>query len=78
MLMNSELCLFCNRSEKKYKPETDKHFICSQCVQLMLSANQAELMRAYNKATEKMDTQQEIDYEALKPTHGVMNYWGLF
>ena len=51
--MNSETCLFCNRLEKKYKPEPGKYFICSQCVQLMLSADQAELMRAYNKAIEK-------------------------
>jgi hypothetical protein len=51
--MNSEACLFCNRLEKKYKQETGKYFICSQCVQLLLTADQAELMRAYNKAIEK-------------------------
>jgi hypothetical protein len=51
--MNAETCLFCNRLEKKYKPEPVKSFICSQCVQLLLSADQAELMRAYNKANEK-------------------------
>jgi hypothetical protein len=51
--MNSEVCLFCNRLEKKYKPETGKYFICSQCVQLLLSADQAELMGAYKKAIEK-------------------------
>jgi excisionase family DNA binding protein len=31
----------------------EKEFICSKCVQLFLSADQAELMRAYNKAIEK-------------------------
>ena len=51
--MKSETCLFCNRLEKNYKSESDKDFICSQCVQLMLSTDQAELMRAYNKAIEK-------------------------
>ncbi len=51
--MNSETCLFCNRLEKKYIPEPGKYFICSHCVQLLLSADQAELMRAYNKAIEK-------------------------
>jgi hypothetical protein len=50
--MNSEVCLFCNRLEKKYKPELGKYFICSLCVQLMLSADQAELTRAYSKAIE--------------------------
>ena len=45
-------CLFCGLPEDGYMPEADKEFICSQCVQLMLSADQAELMRAYNKAIE--------------------------
>jgi hypothetical protein len=51
--MNSEACLFCNRLEKKYKPEPNNYFICSQCVQLLLSADQSELKRAYSKAIEK-------------------------
>ncbi len=51
--MNSETCLFCNRLEKKYKPESDKYFICSRCVQILLSADQAELKRSYSKAIEK-------------------------
>ena len=51
--MNPQTCLFCNRLEKNCKPENGKYLICSQCVQLMLSTDQAELMRAYNKATEK-------------------------
>jgi hypothetical protein len=51
--MNSETCLFCNNSDKKYKPESDKYFICSRCVQLLLSADQRELSRAYNTAIEK-------------------------
>ena len=51
--MNSETCLFCNSSDKKYKSESDKDFICSRCVQLLISADQEELKRAYSKAIEK-------------------------
>ena len=51
--MESETCLFCNSSDKKYKSESDKDFICPQCVQVMLSTDQAELKRAYSKAIEK-------------------------
>ena len=52
-MMSSEVCLFCNRLEEKYKPELGKYFICSQCVQLLLSADQADLTRACKKAIEK-------------------------
>ena len=51
--MNDEACLFCNGLEKKYKPEPGKFFICSQCVQLLLSADQSDLKRAHRKAIEK-------------------------
>ena len=51
--MNSEACLFCNGLEKKYKPEPDKYFICSRCVQLFLSADQEDLLNAHSKAIEK-------------------------
>ena len=43
-------CLFCSCQEKNYKP--DKDFICSRCVQLLLSAEQSELKRALAKAEE--------------------------
>jgi hypothetical protein len=33
-------CLFCNDLEPNYQPEPGKDFICSQCVQLLLSADQ--------------------------------------
>jgi hypothetical protein len=46
-------CLFCGFPENGYRPDAEKEFICSKCVQLFLSADQAELMRAYNKAIEK-------------------------
>jgi hypothetical protein len=51
--MNDEACLFCNGLEKKYKPGPGKFFICSQCVQLLLSADQADLKIAHRKAIEK-------------------------
>jgi hypothetical protein len=46
-------CLFCGFLENNYTPDAEKEFICSKCVQHFLSANQAELMRAYSKAVEK-------------------------
>jgi hypothetical protein len=46
-------CLLCNNNPENYCPEPDKDFICSQCVQLLLSAEQAELKRAHSKAIEK-------------------------
>ena len=46
-------CLFCSDFEKKYKPESGNDFICSQCVQLMLGAEQEDLKQAYDKAIEK-------------------------
>jgi hypothetical protein len=51
--MNSGTCLFCNELEQKYKPESDKYFICSRCVQLFLSADQEDLRKAHAKAIEK-------------------------
>ena len=46
----SGACLFCGKPEKGYKPSKSVDFICSLCVQLMLAADQGELMRAYEKA----------------------------
>ena len=46
-------CLFCNKEEKAYKPHDGVDFICSQCVQMLIAADQAELKRAYDKAIEK-------------------------
>ncbi len=51
--MNSETCLFCNEFEQKYNPESNKYFICSRCVQLFLSADQEDLLKAHSKAVEK-------------------------
>jgi hypothetical protein len=34
-------------------PDSAKELICSRCTQLLLSADQAELGRGYNKAIEK-------------------------
>jgi len=46
-------CLFCGLPEPGYKPNPDKDFICSRCVQILLSADQEDLNRAYRKALEK-------------------------
>ena len=45
-------CLFCGSQEKNYKPPPNIDFICSRCVQLLLSAEQSELKRALAKAAE--------------------------
>ena len=47
------LCLLCNGTDKSYKPEPDKDFICGSCVQLLLRADQDDLKQAYAKAIEK-------------------------
>ena len=46
-------CLFCGFPENRYRPDAENKFICSKCVQLLLSADQVELKRAYSKAIEK-------------------------
>ena len=43
-------CLFCSLPEKSYQPAKSVDFICGSCVQLLLSADQGELTRAYEKA----------------------------
>ena len=45
-----ETCLFCNGTEKNYKPGPDVEFICGTCVQLLLRADKEDLKRAYKKA----------------------------
>ena len=46
-------CQFCGFSENGYKSDPEREFICSQCVQLLLSADQEDLNRAYIKSIEK-------------------------
>jgi hypothetical protein len=46
----SETCLFCGQPEKSCKPSKSVDFICGSCIQLLLSADQADLKRAYEKA----------------------------
>ena len=46
-------CLFCGFPENDYRPEPDKDFICSRCVQQFLSADQEELLKARSKAIDK-------------------------
>jgi hypothetical protein len=45
-----DTCLFCSKPEKSCKPSKSVDFICGRCVQLLLAADQGELMRAYEKA----------------------------
>ena len=45
-------CQFCGFPEPAYRSDLDKEFICSRCVQLLLSASQEDLNRAYIKAIE--------------------------
>jgi hypothetical protein len=46
----SDTCLFCAKPEKGYKSSKSVDFICSVCVPLLLSADQGQLERAYEKA----------------------------
>jgi hypothetical protein len=46
------LCLFCGFPEAGYHPGSKMEFVCSCCVQILLSADQADLSRAYLKAVE--------------------------
>jgi hypothetical protein len=46
----SETCLFCNKTEKNYKPGPDVEFICGSCVQLLLRADADDLKKAHKKA----------------------------
>jgi prophage antirepressor-like protein len=51
--MNIGICLFCNRLEKNYMPQNGNDFICSQCVQMLLAANQKDLKKAHTRAIDK-------------------------
>ncbi len=48
-----ETCLFCNEPKKNYTPGPDVGFICGDCVQLLLRAEQEDLKKAYAKAIEQ-------------------------
>jgi hypothetical protein len=46
-----DFCFFCNQNESyNYKPEKNIEFVCSQCVQILLRADQEDLKKAYAKA----------------------------
>jgi len=47
------ICLFCCKPERNYRPGTNVNFICGTCVQLLLSADQADLKKAYAKVAKK-------------------------
>ena len=63
--MSAVLCLFCNGLEIKYKPESGIDFICSQCVQTLISADQADLKKAHKKAIEKGYTRKANAIESF-------------
>lgn len=46
-------CLFCNGLEPNYKPTAHIDYICSRCVQVLLSADQGQLQQASQYAIEK-------------------------
>ena len=46
-------CLFCNGTEKNYKPNPHMDFTCGTCVQLLLRADQADIKKAYKKALDE-------------------------
>ena len=46
-------CLFCGNLEKDYKPDPGNDFICSKCVQILLSAGSEGLMQAHELSIEK-------------------------
>ena len=51
--MSNDLCLFCNVPEPNYKPQAKIDFICSQCVQMLIGADQEDLKKAHTKAIDK-------------------------
>ena len=75
--MNTGLCLFCNNPDPKYKSHEKVEFICSQCIQMLLGADQEDLKAVHTlaidngylnnaKAIESFLTEDEI--EQRKPT----------
>jgi hypothetical protein len=64
------LCLLCNGTDKSYKPEPDKDFICGSCVQLLLRADQDDLKQAYAKAIEKGYINKARAIESFLPNGG--------
>ena len=48
--MNTGLCLFCSNPEPKYKPQAKVDLICSQCVQMLIGADQEDLKTVHTMA----------------------------
>ena len=71
--MSANVCLFCNDLEIKYKPETGNDFICSRCVQILISATQEELKRAHSKTIEKGYTRKAKAIESFLIEEEVKN-----
>jgi len=49
----SDTCLYCGQPEKSCKPSKSVDFICGRCVQLLITADQADLKLSYEKALTK-------------------------
>jgi len=47
------LCLFCEKEDRNYGPDSSTDIICSRCVQLLINASQDDLKRAYDRAEAK-------------------------
>ena len=63
--MSANVCLFCNGMDIKYKPESSKDFICSLCVQILISATQEEMKRAHSKAIKRGYTRKANAIESF-------------
>ena len=63
--LSSEVCLFCNKTEKNYKPDPDVDFICGTCVQLLLRADQEDLKKAHKKALDEGDPRKASAIETF-------------
>ena len=84
--MNAGYCLMCNDNEtSEYTPGNGADFVCSRCVQLLLTADQILLIRAYQKARdtgytdkaraiESFLSERTFDHErkAEKPKRGLV------
>jgi hypothetical protein len=54
----NEVCLFCQKPDKSYKPGRGVEFVCSICVIVLAGTEQGELKLAYKKAKELVSMRQ--------------------
>ena len=53
-----EVCLFCNNPEKNYNPPKGVEFVCSNCVIVLSSSEQAKVIFADKKAERLISLRQ--------------------